>query len=258
MKSEIVTKIFGAEAGGEAAGQVEEACDNTGTGAAAAVVLNSGGEEEDAQEEEDGERGEEEEEGGGKAQAASVDLEAAAAGAAAGDDKDSKLKYLPPEFAARLENVISDHIENLEHSIRIQKSLETTYLEKLGTGESAEAWSRLQKAVSAYDAALAAGNQAAQAQAFETIRFIAGDGLGRAFLYRDIQSIQESQRKLSETLSRVRKEAQEIYTHEQWNELLSVLIQVLKSNIRDTVILQAIQRDLYERTQNTKQLAGAR
>ena len=170
------------------------------------------------------------------------------------DGKHSKYQYLPPNFSSRLESVISDHIENIEHSIEIQKMLETTYLEKLGTSESTEAWSKLRQAVKDYDR----GN----AEAFGTIRFIVNEGLSQSFLYRDIQSIQESQRKLSETLSKVRKEAQEIYTHEQWNEMLSTLVGVLKNNIQDQKILQAIQEEIYERSnhdeQNPKQLTSAR
>lgn len=180
--------------------------------------------------------------------------------------KNSKHQYLPPNFSSRLETVISDHIENIEHSIEIQKTLETTYLEKLGTNESTEAWSKLRQAVKDYDEAShnpdpAKANQG-KAQAFGMIRFIVNEGLSQAFLYRDIQSIQESQRKLSETLSKVRKEAQEIFTHEQWNEMLSTLVAVLKNNIPDQKILQAIQEELYARSnnneQNPKQLTTAR
>ncbi len=94
------------------------------------------------------------------------------------------------------------------------------------------------------------------------IRFIVIEGLSQAFLYRDIQSIQESQRRLSETLSKVRKEAQEIYTHAQWNQMLSTLIGVLKNNIQDQKILRSIQEEIYERSnndeQNPKQLTTAR
>ncbi len=182
------------------------------------------------------------------------------------DGKHSKYQYLPPNFSSRLETVISDHIENIEHSIEIQKTLETTYLEKLGTNESTEAWSKLRQAVKDYDIAAhnpdsAKANQG-KAQAFGMIRFIVNEGLSQAFLYRDIQSIQESQRKLSETLSKVRKEAQEIFTHEQWNEMLSTLVVVLKNNIPDQKILQAIQEEIYARSnnneQNPKQLTTAR
>jgi len=182
------------------------------------------------------------------------------------DGKYSKYQYLPPNFSSRLESVISDHIENIEHSIEIQKMLETTYLEKLGTNESTEAWSKLRQVVKDYDEAShnsdpAKSNQG-KAEAFAMIRFIVNEGLSQSFLYRDIQSIQESQRKLSETLSKVRKEAQEIYTHEQWNEMLSTLVGVLKNNIQDQKILQAIQEEIYERSnndeQNPKQLTTAR
>jgi len=181
------------------------------------------------------------------------------------DGKSSKYQYLPPNFSSRLETVLSDHIENLEHSIEIQKTLETTYLEKLGTGESTEAWAKLQKAVTEYDDAARDSDPAkkieGQTRAFGMIRFIVQEGLNQSFLYRDVQAIQESQRKLSETLSKVRREAQEIYTHEQWNEMLAALVQVLKNNIKDTAVLQAIQQELYARSvnqQSPKQLTSSR
>ncbi|MEZ5427292.1 MAG: hypothetical protein R2747_13565 [Pyrinomonadaceae bacterium] len=166
--------------------------------------------------------------------------------------KNSKYAYLPSNFSAQLENLLGDFIDNLEQSIEIQKLLETRLLEKLSTEESTEAWIKLKKAVSDYNDAThdpdPANRAAGQSKAFGMIKFIVDEGLNQSFLFRDIQSVHESQRKLSETLSKVRKEAQEIYTQEQWNEMLTVFAQILKTNITDSQTLKNIQDDLYERS----------
>lgn len=176
--------------------------------------------------------------------------------------KSSKYIYLPKNYAPRLENTITDFITNLEESIAIQKALETRYLEKLGTNESTEAWSKLRKAVSDYDDATHKEDPKekaiGQAQAFGMIRFIVEDGLSESFLHSDIQRLHEGQRKLSETLSKVRKESQEIYTQEQWMEMLSFLLQIIKNNVKDRKILNNIQTEINAKSvnNNSKQLAN--
>lgn len=163
----------------------------------------------------------------------------------------SKFAYLPGNYFARIEKVAGDQIENLEQSIEIQKVLESKYLEKLNSTESTEAWKRLHQAVREYDEATheakdAADKAARQAQAFGMIRFIVKEGLSETFLHRDIQAIHETQRKISETISKMRKEQQDIYTREQWIELMVTLAGVLRETIKDRSVLSAIQNKLYE------------
>lgn len=160
--------------------------------------------------------------------------------------KTSKYFYLPENLKSRASGLLNDTIKNLEESINIQKALETQYLEKLGTGESTEAWIKLQKAVKEYDEA----EPADRAYAFGMIRFIVKDGLNASFLNRDIQNIQESQRKLTETLSKVRKEAQEIYTQEEFGMFAGIILRILKDAIDDRRLLGKIQTEFRRQITN--------
>lgn len=160
----------------------------------------------------------------------------------------SKLDYLPKKLAGRIEKIYGDQLVNLEQSIEIQKTLETRYLEKLGSTESTEAWVKLKKAVSEYNEASHDPDQAkritGQAKAFGMINFIVNEGLSESFLHRDIQAIHESQRKITETLSRCRKEKQEIYTQEELNQILEIYLRAVRNNVADRGTLTNIQKDI--------------
>jgi len=165
------------------------------------------------------------------------------------DGKHSKYAYLPETLNYRAESLLTDTLKNLDESIQIQKSLETTYLEKLGTNESTAAWTKLSKAVHNYDEAeYSAKNDSEkhllQAQAFGMIRFIVKEGLSESFLHSDIARIHESQRKLTETLSKCRKEQQEIYTVEELNQILGIFLEIVRRNITDISILSNIQTEI--------------
>lgn len=161
----------------------------------------------------------------------------------------SKYAYLPKVLFSRAENLLTDTLKNLEESIQIQKSLETTYLEKLGTNESTEAWKRLKAAVSEYEQAQFTakndGEKAAiQAKAFGMIKWLVNEGLSESFLHLDIARCHESQRKMTETLSKCRKEQQEIYTAEELNQILGIFLGIVKRNITDRAVLSNIQTEI--------------
>jgi hypothetical protein len=143
------------------------------------------------------------------------------------DGKHSKYQYLPPVLTARAEELTGDALDNLEESIKIQRSIETQLLEKLGTGESPDAWNALGKILDADP------EQMPPAAKLQAIRTIVDGALGELSLQQRIQSIHDTQRKLTETLSKVRKEAQETYTQEQWNAMLHVVLLAAKKAITE-------------------------
>ena len=51
------------------------------------------------------------------------------------------------------------------------------------------------------------------------------------------------QRKLTETLTKSRKEVQETYTQTQWNEMLQIILLSLKKHITDHALLGQITRE---------------
>jgi hypothetical protein len=141
------------------------------------------------------------------------------------DGRTSKYQYLPPVLTARVEELTGDALENLEQSIKIQRSIETQLLEKLGTGESPDAWAAIKEILA--DPKMPADLQLAG------IRVVVDGALGELSLQQRIQSIHDTQRKLTETLSKVRKEAQETYTQEQWNAMLNVVLLAAKKAITE-------------------------
>ncbi len=179
------------------------------------------------------------------------------------DGKHSKYLYLPKQLIARTEEITTDAMENIVDSLAIQKALETQLLEKLGTGESGEAWIKLGQSVKDYEAAqaLAKNKQAlARANAFRVIRSTVEGGLSEAFLRRDIQSIQESQRKLTESLTKCRKEIQETYTQEQWNIMLNLILLSIQKHVKDAATIQNItdELDAYRRNRREPALLVAK
>ncbi len=72
---------------------------------------------------------------------------------------------------------------------------------------------------------------------------IASEGVGYDAVRHEIQSIHETQRKLTETLTKSRKEVQETYTQTQWNEMLHIILLSLKKHITDHALLGQITRE---------------
>jgi hypothetical protein len=162
--------------------------------------------------------------------------------------KTSKAQYLPPHLTARMERINGDVLENLEESIGIQKTLETKILEQMKTGESSILWGALTQTMqtAAFDLTQVpptpefedpdefAENwvKNIKCDAFDQIGTIIREGKSlyavQKELRKDIQSIHDTQRKNTETLTKCRKETQEIYTQEQWQEMMNRLQNVLR------------------------------
>ena len=151
------------------------------------------------------------------------------------------MAYLPDRLIKRAESLTGDAIDNIEESISIQKALESDLLERLKTGESGTAWlairEGLQTLLNAYSSNLDITPILAQLQQ------LARSGVGYDAVRHEIQNIHETQRKLTETLTKSRKEVQETYTQTQWNEMLSIILLSLKKHITDHALLGQITRE---------------
>jgi hypothetical protein len=164
--------------------------------------------------------------------------------------KQSKSEYLPASVYARFENLNGSVLDNIEESIKIQQALETSIIERLDTGESALSWERLAEilaAVSLVDDGLDATpthedevvqlrRRVSQLEtAVDAARSLVREG-SRSFavqtqIRKELQLAHDAQRKLTETLTKCRKEMQETYTEEQWNTLLMAVLHSLKRNV---------------------------
>ena len=172
-----------------------------------------------------------------------------------------KSEYLPKQIYARFEGLNGTVLDNLEESIKMQQALETSIIERLDTGESALSWQQLQEtfsSVSMVDDGMpddpspeeelaALSRRVAQLEGvIESSRRILLQG-ARSFavqtqIRKELQAAHEAQRKLTETLTKCRKEMQETYTEEQWNMLLLAILTSLKKHV-DTTALTAVVRD---------------
>lgn len=157
-----------------------------------------------------------------------------------GNGKRSKYQYLPANMSARFEKLSTDTLENLEESINIQRALETEVLNRVGTGESLRSWKRLTAIVGETAILVAKTNDddlqtEYKARAFDLIENEVVEGAAsfasQSAARRDLHALHESQRKMTETLMKARKEMQETYTHEQWGELLGRILNILKKRL---------------------------
>lgn len=123
----------------------------------------------------------------------------------------SKYHYLPAFEARRVEEMAADELHNLEENIRIQRALESRYFEHYTSIKD---------------------KKKAEAYTLEDLNKIT----------ERIQSLHESQRKLTDSLIKCRKSVQETYTREMWNELMAEVLQILHEEIYD--------RDTRARIQN--------
>ena len=155
--------------------------------------------------------------------------------------KASKMAYLPDSLIKRAESLTGDALDNIEESISIQKALESDLLERLKTGESGTAWLTLRDTVTALEHAHSVSADIAPIIA--QLQQLARSGVGYDVIRHEIQSIHESQRKLTETLTKSRKEVQETYTQTQWNEMLTIILLSLKKHITDHALLGQITRE---------------
>lgn len=140
--------------------------------------------------------------------------------------KTSKSQYLPPALRSRYEELNVTAIENLEESIKVQVAMETRLHDQLATGESFQAWQLIKEAIADYDYAT---TDDAKDGVVARMKHITTSGLTAYGVRKDIQSIHESQRKLTETLTKCRKEIQQTYTQEMWNEMLNELLHTIRT-----------------------------
>jgi predicted nucleic acid-binding Zn-ribbon protein len=144
--------------------------------------------------------------------------------------RSSKSEYLPKALYARFETLNGSVLDNLEESIRLQQTMETSIVERLDH------------------------LRAQLEQAREVVYDAARSFAIQTQLRHELQDIQESQRKLSETLTKCRKEMQETYTKEQWNVLLLAALTSLKKHV-EAAALAAVAQD-FQAFDTTKLLRG--
>lgn len=186
--------------------------------------------------------------------------------------KSHKSEYLPPQVYARFESLNGTVLDNIEESIKIQQTLETSIIERLNSGESALAWDKLAEYLASVslvddgansseeDETAFLSRRVAQLEAvIDASRRLVLEG-SKSFaiqsqIRKELQQAHESQRKLTETLTKCRKEMQETYTEEQWNMLLLAVLTSLKRNV-DTQVLTAVVKD-FDSFQTQKLLKAA-
>lgn len=188
--------------------------------------------------------------------------------------KQHKSEYLPDVVYARFDSLNGSVLDNLEESIKMQQALETSIIERLDSGESALAWDKLAEYLAsvsliddgfsdqatAEDEADSLRRRVVQLEAaIDAARRLVLEG-SKSFavqsqIRKELQAAHEAQRKLTETLTKCRKEMQETYTEEQWNVLLLAVLTSLKRHV-DNHQLTAVVKD-FDSFQTKKLLKAA-
>ncbi len=135
----------------------------------------------------------------------------------------TRAQYLPKELKARFEDLTGDAIEGLEETVKIQQAMETQLLDQLQSGESHEAWKLINELCIEYSY----GDDEQREATFSRIHQTAQGGLKAYGVKKEILDLHERTRKQTETLVKCRKEVQETFTREMWNEMLSNLLQIM-------------------------------
>jgi hypothetical protein len=147
----------------------------------------------------------------------------------------SKSAYLPPVLTARMEELTYDAIGNLEESVKTHVVLESRINEEFGEGCSLERWRELKDELTRFENKEANGDNPSPRECLEAVQTLVSQGLHDAAseerLAERLRVNHEAQRKLSESVSKIRKEMQETYTQEQWNVMLNILLNILRQEI---------------------------
>lgn len=184
----------------------------------------------------------------------------------------SKSQYLPQSISNRMEDLNGNVIENLEESVLIQQALETKIHEQLKSGESSANWSDLRhiftetrikikdlEMKSKYgdddneevpEGYIEAQTAILKGDAYDQMEEVVFEGASRYAvqieLRKHIQSIHDSQRKLTETITKSRREIMQTYSQEEWSSMINELMLIIKAHVtRD--VLQLIARDIEAR-----------
>lgn len=155
--------------------------------------------------------------------------------------RQSKYLYLPKLFTARIEALTYDSIGNLEDSVKTHIVLETRINEQFAEGCSLERWQEVRGVLGAYadhkrlyelstdDKPIEPPDPDAYLARFtELVNQGLQDARNEELLAERLRTNHEAQRKLADTISKIRKESQETYTQEQWNAFMNVQLNILR------------------------------
>lgn len=160
--------------------------------------------------------------------------------------KTSKYHYLPLEDRSRLDSLTGDVLDRLEESIDVQTAYELRLVSRIDSGESAQCWALLKDEMKDWrEEDVESDDRLSLAlSALEQIETIITKGAHSYAVQqantKELQSIHESQRKLTETLTKCRKEVQETYTREEWNMFLASVLLVLKANVEGHLLAKMV------------------
>jgi hypothetical protein len=170
------------------------------------------------------------------------------------DGRRSKYSYLPKQITERIDELTADSIKNLEENISIQRGMESRLMERFTAGSTLEKWEDLQQTVNLYETACEDSDDTdepvdPQVWLDRIIGQIAAglqDARAEGSLRRELQVVHESQRKLTETLTRSIKERSETVTEDQLKNIFTRLLHVIRNNISDRQTLSRIQKGVLE------------
>lgn len=154
-------------------------------------------------------------------------------------------KDLPTRLAELYERSEGDeHLLSVRQDIHLLDALLLNNLAKLDSGESAESWQLMRKAVDALTDGIAAEEYSKVQKALREMRDVINGRIAHYATEEEIRSKLEQRRKLVETEQRIQHQGERALTVEQAMLLVGALAGILKARINDTAVLGAIQADI--------------
>ena len=176
------------------------------------------------------------------------------------DGHRSKYLYLPATLTARIENLTYDSIGNLEDSVKTHIALETRINEEFSEGCSLERWQEVKELQKSYQRAVDEGSNPSSSECLDKVFALVDQGLQDArneeLLAERLRTNHEAQRKLSDSISKIRKESQETYTYEQWSSFMVVQLNILREVLEGKQMQNYLDKVRHFTDKNPKQLKG--
>lgn len=154
-------------------------------------------------------------------------------------------KDLPTRLAAHYEETAHDpELLSLRQDIRLIDALMKDDFGNLDTGESAEAWGKMQEAVDKIDIGISSKKYDDVQKGLHQMRLIIDKRVLHYASVAEIRSKLEQRRKLVETEQKITLAGEQAISVEKAMMLIGAIAGILKTRIHDTNTLSAIQQDI--------------
>lgn len=154
-------------------------------------------------------------------------------------------KHLPERLAARYAESENDpELMSLRQDIRLIDVLLQDDMSRLESGESAETWEMMRKAVDKLETGIAAQDYGRIHEGLQVMRDVVDKRILHYATEAEMRSKLEQRRKLVETESKITLAGEQAITHEKAMLFVGAIGGIIRARVHDPNILAAIQADI--------------